>query len=138
MNRLRLIGWLGAVLLLAASAAGGAWAGDSGMPSHPKPKGTACVEDTQTMRRNHMEMLKHQRDDTLRLGIRGAKYSLKDCVSCHAAEKDGKAVPVTAPGQFCESCHSYAAVSIDCFECHATTPGAGHAARTAQVEGVAR
>jgi hypothetical protein len=139
MNRLRLIGRLMAVLLVAVAAAGGAWAGDGGQPSHPKPKGTACVEDTGSMRRNHMEMLKHQRDETLRQGIRGAKHSLKDCVSCHAADgADGHAVPVTAPGQFCQSCHAYAAVSIDCFECHATTPGAGHAARTAQAEDVAR
>jgi hypothetical protein len=25
-----------------------------------------------------------------------------------------------APGDFCVSCHTYAAVRIDCFECHAS------------------
>ena len=34
------------------------------------------------------------------------------------------AIPVNAPGQFCESCHTYAAVKMDCFECHATVPDA--------------
>ena len=85
--------------------------------------GTTCIEDAATMRRGHPDMLKHQRDETLRLGIRGAKASLKDCVSCHATQSaDGHAVPVNAPGQFCQSCHAYAAVKPDCFECHATTP----------------
>jgi hypothetical protein len=71
-----------------------------------------------------MDMLKHQRDDTMRLGIRGAKASLKDCVACHATTAaNGTPVPVNAPGQFCQSCHAYAAVEPDCFECHATTPG---------------
>ena len=136
MTRLRLIGIVGAVLLAVLTAVGAAYAGDGGsggLPSFPKPKGTTCVENTQDMRRNHFEYLLHQRNATLRQGVRGAKYSLEQCVSCHAAEgKDGKAVPVNAEGQFCQSCHSYAAVSIDCFECHATTPdkaGARTAAR---------
>lgn len=92
-------------------------------PAIPKASGQ-CVENPAVMRKDHMEFLKHQRDDTLRKGIRGAKHSLKDCVSCHAHPgKDGKVQPINAEGQFCQSCHSYAAVSIDCFQCHATTPG---------------
>ena len=47
------------------------------------------------MRRNHMELLKHQRDDTVRSGIRGAKYSLKDCVGCHAGAKTGSVAATT-------------------------------------------
>lgn len=107
-------------LVLGLFSVMGAWAGESG-PSFPKAQGS-CVDDPATMRRHHFDFLKHQRDDTMRQGIRGAKYSLKDCVSCHAQVKDGHAVPVNAPGQFCASCHEYAAVSIDCFSCHATTP----------------
>lgn len=101
------------------------------LPVLPKAKGGACVEDVQSMRRNHMDLLKHQRDATLREGIRGAKHSLKDCVGCHATE--GKAI--NAEGQFCQSCHSYAAVAIDCFECHATTPGKTRAAQAAHNAG---
>lgn len=114
-----------ALVLGLFSMVAGAWAGDAG-PSFPKATskalGGSCVDDPATMRRHHFDFLKHQRDDTLRQGIRGAKYSLKECVSCHAQVKDGHAVPVNAPGQFCASCHEYAAVSIDCFSCHATTP----------------
>jgi len=83
-------------------------------------RGEQCVEDPAFMRRNHMELLKHQRDDTMRGGIRGAKYSLKTCIDCHASKTTGS---VTAAGtNFCQSCHTYAAVKIDCFECHANKP----------------
>ena len=104
-------------LLLAFIFALPAFAAD--LPVLPKAKGEACVEDSAFMRRNHMDLLKHQRDATLRQGVRGAKHSLNACVACHATE--GKAI--NAEGQFCQSCHTYAAVSVDCFDCHATTPG---------------
>lgn len=92
----------------------------------PKPvieaaRGGQCVEDPAIMRRYHMEYLKHQRDDTLRGGIRGAKYSLKACIECHASQTTNSVT--AAPTNFCISCHSYAAVKVDCFECHATQPG---------------
>ncbi|MGE5547106.1 MAG: cytochrome c3 family protein [Solirubrobacterales bacterium] len=122
---------LAGVAVLAAVLAGPAPAAAGDLsPAIPKASGS-CVEDSQVMRRNHMDFLKHQRDETLRNGIRGAKHSLKDCVSCHVQKgADGKALPVNAEGQFCQSCHSYAAVSVDCFQCHATTPSG--AAKTAQ------
>jgi hypothetical protein len=83
-------------------------------------RGGQCVEDPAFMRRTHMDFLKHQRDDTMRSGIRGAKYSLKTCIECHASQTSNS---VTAtPTNFCVSCHTYAAVKIDCFECHATQP----------------
>ncbi|CAA7624902.1 putative Hdr-like menaquinol oxidoreductase cytochrome c subunit [Magnetospirillum sp. LM-5] len=113
--------WVLSLLMGLVWLTGQAWAGDIS-PVIPKAQG-ACVDEPQAMRRHHFDFLKHQRDDTLRSGIRGAKYSLKECVSCHALRgHDGKAVPVNAEGQFCQSCHSYAAVSIDCFTCHATVP----------------
>ena len=61
-------------------------------------------------------MLKHQRDDTVRGGIRGAKYGLKECIDCHASRTTGSVAQ--APANFCVSCHEYTAVRIDCFECH--------------------
>ncbi len=85
-------------------------------------KGEQCVEDTNVMRRQHMNLLKHQRDETVHGGIRGAKHSLKDCVACHASTKTGSVA--AAQGDFCVSCHSYAAVKIDCFECHTGKPPA--------------
>ena len=92
----------------------------------PKPvieaaRGGQCVEPSDVMRRNHMEYLKHQRDDTMRGGVRGAKYSLKACIECHASQQTNSVT--AAPTNFCISCHSYAAVKVDCFECHATQPG---------------
>jgi hypothetical protein len=96
------------------------------MPVIPMGMGERCVEDTDYMRRNHMDMLKHQRDETMLRGVRTKQYSLKECINCHAVEGQGS-VPVTAadPQHFCRSCHDYAAVSIDCFQCHASRPDLG-------------
>lgn len=89
-------------------------------PLIEKARGGQCVEDPAYMRRNHMKLLKHQRDDTMHGGIRTGKYSLKECVSCHASQSS-QSVNAEA-GNFCQSCHVYAAVKIDCFECHANKP----------------
>ena len=96
------------------------------MPDITRGEGAQCVEPTDVMRRDHMRFLKHQRDETVHRGIRTTKHSLTGCIGCHAQrDASGKAIPVNATGQFCESCHSYAAVSMDCFECHATVPDEG-------------
>lgn len=78
-------------------------------------RGEACVAPVAEMRRDHMKMLFHQRDRTLRQGVRETRFSLKGCVECHASEKTGS---VLGRDGFCSSCHEYAAVRIDCFECH--------------------
>jgi hypothetical protein len=41
-------------------------------------------------------------------------------VSCHASKTTGSVA--AASTDFCSSCHAYAAVKIDCFECHANKP----------------
>ena len=76
-----------------------------------------CVEDTETMRREHPDMLRHQRDRTMREGIRTRAHSLKECVECHASAKTGS---VLGEKGFCQSCHDYASVRVDCFSCHAS------------------
>ena len=82
-----------------------------------------CVAPEDEMRRNHMNYILHQRDETMYDGIRTPRYSLEECINCHAATDDqGEYLPVNAPNQFCSSCHTYASVSIDCFQCHATKP----------------
>ncbi|WP_413896388.1 hypothetical protein [Rhodoferax sp.] len=81
-------------------------------------RGGQCVADPAFMRRNHMKLLQHQRDDTLRGGIRTGQYSLKACIGCHASQSTGSVAASSA--NFCQSCHAYAAVKIDCFECHAS------------------
>jgi len=92
-------------------------------PVFPKGKGDACVADTDYMRANHMDLLLHQRDETVLDGIRDKPFSLVGCVDCHAsADKNGDMQRVDAEGQFCQSCHTFAAVKIDCFGCHAAVP----------------
>jgi predicted CXXCH cytochrome family protein len=93
------------------------------LPVIPMGQGDSCVEDIDFMRRNHMDLLKHQRDETMKEGIRSKPYSLKECLSCHAVNGlDAIPVTVSSPQHFCRSCHDYAAVSIDCFQCHASRP----------------
>jgi len=98
------------------------WAG-APMPDIPHPKGEKkCVEDTEVMRKQHFEFLLHQRDETMHQGIRTKKHSLKNCISCHVVEENGKPVSIASPKHFCRECHDYASVNIDCFECHASKP----------------
>lgn len=93
------------------------------LPVHSKPKGDQCVEDTQLMRRNHMDLLQHQRDETMHQGIRTTRHSLKECINCHVTPgPDNKPVRIDSRDHFCNSCHSYAGVKIDCFQCHNTQP----------------
>ncbi len=117
-------GWYGLVLtaLFALTALAPASA------AAPKPviekaqKGERCVEDTDYMRRNHMKLLLHERDETVHEGKRGKTHSLKQCINCHASKETGS---VTAgKDNFCVSCHSYASVKIDCFDCHSSKPQA--------------
>jgi len=82
-------------------------------------KGEKCVEPTEEMRRNHMNMILHQRDKTVHQGIRTTQHSLKNCIDCHANPKTNS---VLGKDGFCESCHTYAAVSMDCFTCHSPSP----------------
>ena len=116
----KLVALLGAGLLLALPLTG--LAGEL-LPTIPKGKGEQCVEPTEVIRRNHMEFLLHQRDDTVHRGIRTTKHSLKHCIECHNPPgQDGKVARVGTKEHFCSSCHMTAAVNVDCFECHADKP----------------
>lgn len=126
---------VGAITLLfaaaGASAQEAATQGPRTLGTVPVPvieaaRAGACVADAAFMRRNHMQLLMHQRDETLRGGNRSGKYSLKACIACHASQIS-QSVNAQA-SNFCQSCHTYAAVKIDCFECHASKP-AGAPAR---------
>jgi len=118
-NWLRLAAMIAAAALLAVPAIPAVAGVD--MPKLEKGKGDKCVEDTQFMRRNHMDLLKHQRNDTMRKGIRTTQHSLKKCVECHASEKSGSVA--ASKEDFCAACHAYASVKLDCWDCHATKPG---------------
>ena len=87
----------------------------------PKPTPTIetpgqCVAPVEEMRRNHMELLKHQRNRTMRMGERDAKVSLNGCIQCHASKANGSVLG--SRDNFCETCHAYAAVKLDCWDCH--------------------
>lgn len=82
-------------------------------------KGGQCVKDPQWMRKNHMHLLKHERDEILRKGIREQNTGLKNCIECHASLKDDSVI--AREDSFCVACHKYEAVKIDCFECHSGT-----------------
>ncbi|MDH5648098.1 MAG: hypothetical protein OEY67_00465 [Gammaproteobacteria bacterium] len=102
------------------------------MPSTETAKGEKCVEPEDVMKRKHMEFILHQRDKTMHEGIRTKQYSLKNCVNCHA---DPQTQSVLGKDGFCESCHAYAAVSIDCFSCHTDSPEEQDAAVSGTVFG---
>ena len=96
---------------------------DNLMPEVPRGKGDQCVEPTADMRKNHMKFILHQRDETMHKGIRTSKHSLKECIECHNAPgRDGKVARIGNKEHFCSSCHTYSAVNVDCFECHADKP----------------
>jgi hypothetical protein len=80
-----------------------------------------CVEPTAEMRKNHMNYILHQRDETMHRGVRTRQHSLVECINCHVSDAPD-APRVSSEEHFCNSCHTYAAVSIDCFQCHADRP----------------
>ena len=102
-------------------------AGELG-PVLPKAKAKAsataeCVEPVKIMRKDHMEFLKHKRDETTREGVRTKKHSLVECIDCHVTPNDkGEYARIGEDGHFCSSCHNYAAVNVDCFDCHSDLP----------------
>jgi hypothetical protein len=77
-----------------------------------------CVAEPAFMRRKHPDLLKHQRNQTVHLGVRDTRASLKGCIACHASSTTGSVA--VAQSDFCVACHSYAAVRVDCFECHSS------------------
>ena len=82
---------------------------------------TGCVEPTADMRKNHMDYIRDQRDATMHEGIRTKQHSLVECINCHVSDAPD-APHVDSEQHFCNSCHTYASVSIDCFQCHADRP----------------
>ena len=83
---------------------------------------TTCVAPPEVMRRQHARMLERRKDLTVRHGVRGGKEALTSCIECHADRQTGAAV--ATPQAFCQACHDYVAVKLNCFECHQGRPGA--------------
>ncbi len=81
----------------------------------------ACVEPIEEMRTNHMEYILDQRDNTVHEGVRTKQHSLVECINCHVSDAPD-APRIDSEKHFCSSCHTYASVNIDCFQCHADRP----------------
>ena len=83
----------------------------------PPNGATQCVEATEYMRSNHMDLLNQWRESVVREDDRiyvseltGREYekSLQNtCLDCHSNKS-----------QFCDSCHTYTAVQPYCWDCH--------------------
>lgn len=113
------LGLAGALFALAAKAGGDGFV----VPSSKAAELESCVEPTEYMRRNHFELIEHQRDETVHGGVRSTKHSLADCVACHVGyTAEHQPTPIQDEGQFCSTCHRYAAVSLNCFGCHSPVP----------------
>ncbi len=75
-----------------------------------------CIEPTQWMRDNHMELLDVWRDKVVRevkpiyVSSTGEKMEIslqKTCMDCHTSKE-----------KFCDRCHNKASVSPYCWDCH--------------------
>ena len=110
---------LGAFLVLAAFPF---WnrlfaAGDAAAPELEVPENaTRCVEATEYMTANHMDLLNRWRDAVVRQGRReytsssGEQYVMSltgTCLGCHTSRE-----------AFCTRCHDYANVDPTCWDCH--------------------
>ena len=131
--------WIGGIALAAvlALAPGLAHPADSASrvprPTLDAPQGDKCVADPEFMRRNHMQLLLHQRDATVHTGVRPRNTSLEGCIACHASRQTGSVIG--SDENFCQGCHAYAAVKLDCFECHSSKREAGSAATRGTLAG---
>ena len=89
----------------------------------PSDESKKCIHSEDEMRRNHMNYILHERDETMHEGIRGEPASLANCIDCHVEPNDkGEIAGIDSEEHFCNACHQYAAVQIDCFQCHADRP----------------
>jgi len=92
-------------------------------PKQKYSEETVCVEPVEIMRKDHFEFMLEHRDDTVIDGIRTKKHSLNECIDCHiTANAQGEFARYSEDTHFCASCHQYAAVNIDCVQCHADRP----------------
>ncbi len=119
------LSFLAAIFILMSAGILGAQAQTDLGPQISKAVGEPHPEGNEFWRINHMDLLRHDRDQTMKLGNRDVQASLKECVACHAVNDEaGEPVSFEDPKHTCRTCHDFAAVKIDCFSCHQSTPDA--------------
>lgn len=95
-------------------------------------RGDQCVEPTDVMRRDHMNILMHERDEAKRYGRRNPDHSFVGCIDCHVSPTATRDEPAS---HFCLSCHQFNAVRMDCFQCHTDRPAEARARQRADLGG---
>ena len=111
--------------LLSTSALVGSAAAETPFPTihEPADESLKCIQPEEEMRRNHMNYILHERDETMHEGVRNEPGSLAACIDCHVEPNEkGEIAGIDSNEHFCSSCHQYASVQIDCFQCHADRP----------------
>lgn len=122
---------LGGLALLLAMLTAPFWHGalartGGALPAVPAAKGAHCVRPVAWMRRNHMKLLMQLRYEAVHEGIRNRQESLPGCIGCHVSKMaDGRYPSATSRKFFCNACHEYVGVRIDCFSCHSDRPDSG-------------
>ncbi|MDG1736973.1 MAG: hypothetical protein P8L68_05815 [Paracoccaceae bacterium] len=118
---LTIVSLLFAVLALPVVAQDSGWRYG---PTLSEASGDPHPEGNEYMRKFHMELMKHDRDMTLRDGEREIDASLKQCFDCHTVKDERTGDPVTYDDErhFCRTCHDFVSVKVDCFTCHRSTP----------------
>ena len=112
-----------------------AYADDRLLPKIPAARGDHCVEPTEIMRRRHMDFILHQRDETVHRGIRTEKHRFVNCIDCHVqAREDGTYPRHVDNDHFCQGCHVFSSVSVDCFQCHADRPVEAYARKLGELK----
>jgi hypothetical protein len=96
--------------------------GEVAMPELEYPTGEIqCIEDTEFMRANHMDILNQWRNELVREGLTeytstsGQQYTMSltgTCMDCH----DNR-------DTFCTTCHDYSNVNPKCWDCHVEPRG---------------
>jgi len=84
----------------------------------------ACVEPTDWMRENHMDLLNQWRDRVVRGGE--TTYTASTGKAWEHLKLTGTCLKQchTQKDKFCDRCHEYAGVTPYCFDCHVTPGGA--------------
>jgi hypothetical protein len=112
-------------MLLSTSTLVGTAQAETPFPTinEPSDKSLKCIQPEDEMRRNHMNYILHERDETMHEGIRDEPGSLSACIDCHVEPNaQGEIADIESDQHFCNGCHQYASVQIDCFQCHADRP----------------
>ncbi len=97
--------------------------GGAAPPSIALPTGaTRCVESKQWMIANHPRLLSEWRNTVVRHSTRqytsktyGTQCEMsltKTCIGCHGSAQ-----------AFCDRCHTYVNVSVNCWNCHLSSTG---------------